>query len=93
MVQFPPGQLLSDLARCGQLAVNEIDQIIGIVANFHETIEKADEQSPYGHSEEIKHWFVENFEHIRPLLDDEHHKQQLQAIQAWGDGEWNKNRG
>jgi aminoglycoside phosphotransferase family enzyme/predicted kinase len=89
MIQFPAGFTLSELAESGQLDADEIDQITGLIANFHEVIEKADDASPYGHSEGIKHWFDENFDHIRPLLVDDKQKQQLQAIQTWGDHEWN----
>ncbi|WP_262966402.1 bifunctional aminoglycoside phosphotransferase/ATP-binding protein [Methylobacter psychrophilus] len=88
MLQFPAGFTLSELAESGQLTVNEIDQITGIVADFHDVIEKADIASPYGQSEGIKHWFNENFDHIRPLLVDEKQKQQLQVIETWGNDEW-----
>jgi aminoglycoside phosphotransferase family enzyme/predicted kinase len=90
MTQFPAGLTLSELAECKRLTSGEIDQITGIVADFHETIAKADEASPYGSSECIKHWFVENFEHIRPLLTDDKLKQQLEAIQVWGDLEYDR---
>ena len=93
MAQFPAGYTLNERAERGLLGVDEIDQIVRIVADFHETIEKASEESPYGDSEDIKHWFVENFDHIRPLLDDDHHKQQLQTIQTWGNDEWSKKSG
>jgi len=93
MIQFPAGCTLSERAECGQLASNEIDQITGIVANFHETVDKAGEASPYGTRECIKHWFVENFAHIRPLLVDDKQKQQLQVIQTWGNVEWNNKAG
>ena len=88
MRQFPSGLTLSELAVCGQLNVDEIDQVTGIVADFHDVIEKADAASPYGQSEGIKHWFDENFDHIRPLLVDEKQKQQLQALETWGNNEW-----
>ncbi|MGZ8947449.1 MAG: bifunctional aminoglycoside phosphotransferase/ATP-binding protein [Methylococcaceae bacterium] len=93
MLQFPAGFTLSELAECGQLNADEIDQITDIVADFHDVIEKADTASPYGHSEGIKHWFVENFDHIRPLLVDEKQKQQLQVIETWGNDEWNNKAG
>ena len=88
MIQFPAGLTLSERAECGQLCSDDCDQITGIIADFHETVDKAGEDSPYGGSECIKHWFVENFDHIRPLLVDDKQKQQLQAIQTWGDDEW-----
>ncbi len=89
MIQFPAGYTLSERAECGQLGLDEIDQITRIIADFHETVEKAGEASVYGSCECIKHWFVENFDHIRPLLADDRQKQQLQEIQSWGNDEWN----
>lgn len=93
MIQFPAGLTLSERAESGQLSSDDCDQITGIIANFHETVDKASEASPYGDSECIKHWFVENFHHIRPLLVDDKQKQQLQSIQTWGDDEWNNKAG
>lgn len=93
MIRFPSGQLLSEHAERGQLGTDEIDQLADIVADFHETSEQTDENSPYGDSANINHWFVENFDHIRPLLTDGNQKQQLQRIQQWGDSEWRKQAG
>ena len=93
MVQFPAGCTLSERAERGQLSVEDCDQITAIIAGFHETVDRADAASPYGSSECIKHWFVENFSHIGPLLIDDGHKRQLQAIQAWGEDEWNSKAG
>ncbi len=90
MIRFPVGQLLSEYAKRGQLDTEPIDQLSGIVAGFHESIDRTDENSPYGDSANIKHWFDENFDHIRPLLADDSQKQQLQKIQLWGDNEWHK---
>jgi aminoglycoside phosphotransferase family enzyme/predicted kinase len=90
MLQFPSEQLLSDHARNGRLDADQINQLADIVADFHETIEQTDENSPYGDSANINHWFIENFDHIRPLLGDDAQKQQLQRIQQWGDSEWRR---
>jgi len=88
MIQFPSQQILSDRAGNRQLSTDEIDQLTEIVADFHDAIDKTDAQSQYGDSENIRHWFDENFHHIEPLLADTTDKQQLQTIQAWGDNEW-----
>jgi len=88
MIQFPSGQLLSEYAARGQLGTDQIDQLADSVACFHQTIAQAGENSPYGDSANINHWFIENFDHIRPLLVDNGQKQQLQNIQQWGDSEW-----
>ncbi|MEQ1638858.1 MAG: AAA family ATPase [Methylococcales bacterium] len=93
MHEFPEGFTLNERASAGQLRIDEMDQIVGIVADFHETIERADKTSSYGGCAEIKHWFVNNFEQIRPLLADDYDKQQLQAIQTWGNDEWHKQSG
>jgi hypothetical protein len=93
MIQFPSGQLLSDHAGNGQLSADDINQLADIVADFHETIDQTDENSPYGDSANINHWFIENFDHIRPLLIDDAQKQQLQRLQQWGDSEWRKQTG
>lgn len=90
MVQFSEGALLSELAEYKKLNTEEIDQIAGIVADFHQIIEQAYGDSPYGNAPDIKHWFDENFVQIRPLLEKTQDRQQLQAIQDWGDDEWNR---
>jgi hypothetical protein len=84
MRQFPSIQTLKE----GQLSVDEIDQIARIVADFHQSIDIADTQSIYGDSHDINHWFVENFCHIRPLLDDSSQLLQLNVIEAWAHEEW-----
>ena len=93
MMQFPAGYTLSERAECGQLNSDDIDQIIAIIADFHEAVDKADAQSPYGTGACIRRWFVENFDHIGPLLVDEQQKLQLQAIKRWGDEEWHNKAG
>ncbi|MGZ5017019.1 MAG: AAA family ATPase, partial [Methylobacter sp.] len=88
MTRFPSGQLLNEYAKLGQLNAETIDQLADSIAGFHEAVERTDESSPYGDSVNIKHWFDENFDHIRPLLATDIQKQQLQNIQQWGDCEW-----
>jgi len=90
MTRFPAGQLLSEYAERRRLAPDQIDQLADIVAEFHQTTAQADRNSAYGDGTDIKHWFVENFDHIRPLLVDAAQKQQLHVIQQWGDSEWQK---
>ncbi len=87
MIRFPSGQLLSEYAKLDRLNTDEIDQLAEIVSDFHETIDRTDQNSPYGDSANITHWFAENFEHIRPLLINDAQKQQLQNIRQWGDSE------
>lgn len=92
MIQFPSGYLLSEYAERGNLGVAEIDQMAAIIADFHETIEKAAADSPYGNSEDIRYWFTENFDVIQPLLEQDSHRQQLHAIHVWGNDEWHNKK-
>lgn len=89
MRQFPSVQTLRESAGRAQLGVGEIDQITGIIADFHQVIAKTDGLSPFGGSQEIRYWFNENFDGIRHFLDDKVQLQQLETIQAWGDDEFN----
>jgi predicted kinase len=72
------------------LTADEIDQLAQIIADFHTAVEQARDDSPYGDSTSIQHWFVENFDCIGPLLSDELQLQQLKDIQVWGGQEWQK---
>lgn len=88
MKQFSSIQTLREVAEKGQLSIIEIDQLSGIVAAFHSSIEITDSQCPYGDSHEINHWCQENFHHIRPLLDDKVQLLQLDDLEAWSNREW-----
>ncbi len=90
MRQFPSSQTLKDIAVTGQLAINEIDQISGDIAEFHNDIEIADRQSPYGESADIKHWSDENILHIKPLLEDPDQILRITNIEKWCHDEWFK---
>jgi aminoglycoside phosphotransferase family enzyme/predicted kinase len=85
MLQFPPGQLLSDYAKRQQLIADHIDQISNNISSFHDIIAQTDPSSSHGDSNNIIHWFTDNFNTIRPLLLDDQKKQQLHRIQHWGD--------
>jgi hypothetical protein len=67
------------------LASDEIDQITGIVADFHETVERRAKFLWY--SECIKHWFVENFnsDHCWSMIGTNSNFRR----QTWGNNEWN----
>lgn len=90
MKQFPNLETLKEVADKGQLNAGDIDQIAQIIADFHACIDKAAPFSDYGNSQDIKHWFDENFHHIRPLLDDKQALSQLESIATWGNKEWQK---
>jgi aminoglycoside phosphotransferase family enzyme/predicted kinase len=90
MIQFPARKLLTEYVNRGHLNTDHIDQLADCVADFHSAINPAGKDSPYGENADINHWFVENFDHIRPLLVDNTQKQQLQRLQDWDNSESHK---
>lgn len=90
MVRFASGQLLSEHVKQDRLSPDIIDSLADVVAGFHQSIEQSTENSCYGDSANIKHWFNENFDHIGPLLSDAGQHRQLQNIRDWGDNEWHR---
>lgn len=89
MRQFPSAQTLREAAESGCLDADIIDQVTDIIADFHKTSAKTDGLSPFGESQEINYWFTENFDGIRPFLDETTQLQLLEAIQSWGADEFN----
>lgn len=90
MRQFPPGQLLNELAIQNTLPQGIIDQLALQIAGFHTIAEQADENSLLSSIDNIKHWFDENFDHIKPLLENSKERQQLNKIKSWGETEWRR---
>lgn len=93
MRQFPTAMTLKDRAKSGNFGPTEIDRITGLLADFHERVDRASCASPYGESADIRHWFEENYAHVRPRLHDAHRIGQLQAIEDWGQAEWQAKAG
>lgn len=88
MRQFPTGLTLKDRVKTGVIEAREIDQVTDLIAEFHARVDRAGADSPYGGSIDIKHWFDENFAHLRPRLKDADQLANLLAIEDWGQKEW-----
>ncbi len=91
MRRFGDGRLLSELSERGELQAVQVDHIADLLADFHGHADVASNKAIYGEAEDIHHWFLENFEHIGPLLDDECRQQQLQSLWEWGQQQWQSN--
>jgi aminoglycoside phosphotransferase family enzyme/predicted kinase len=88
MRQFPTVMTLKDRVKAGNFGPSEIDRISDLLADFHAHVARASDDSPYGDSADIRHWFEENYDHLRPRLQDSDRIVQLQAIEDWGQAEW-----
>ena len=83
MKQFPQSGLLSALAASNALMPETIDALALLVSAMHATVDRADQHAGRGLPDDIHHWVMENFEHIRPALHEAQQLQQLQQIESW----------
>ena len=87
MRQFADGGLLSQLAEQGRLEPAHIDQLVEAIGRFHQSAEHAAPGSACGEPGHIHHWIRENFQHIRPALDEAPDIEQLQRLEQWSEQE------
>ena len=83
MRQFPQSGLLSNMAQQGALLPAHIDEIAALVADIHARAGVADSDSDFGLPNSVHGWVMENFEHIRPGLDDKARRVQLEHLADW----------
>ncbi len=83
MRQFDPQQQLDVLLQQNKLHRNHIDQLADTVARFHQQIEIAGKDSPYGAAEVVWQPMQENFDQIKTRLEDETELTRLEQLQQW----------
>jgi len=83
MKQFPQSGLLSTLAANNTLTPQIIDALALLVSDMHAAVAIADEHTKAGLPDDIHHWVMENFDHIRPALSEARQLQQLQQVESW----------
>lgn len=83
MRQFPQSGLLSELQNQGLLHAQHIDELAQQIASFHNHAPKISADHPLAQPDAIMAPILQNFEQIRPLLNDADDLQQLEALQAW----------
>jgi aminoglycoside phosphotransferase family enzyme/predicted kinase len=92
MRQFPQDGLLSAIAARHGLTSAHVDEIAQLVAAMHAQVDCATPDSPHGRPEDVHHWVMENFAHIRPSLQDDGDRQALDRIGAWCQLEYHARR-
>ncbi len=83
MHQFNPDMQLDKLLQRNELTCSHIDQLAETISDFHESIEHAAENSPFGTTEAVWYPVLENFDQIRPRLVDEAEVARLEHLQQW----------
>ena len=90
MVQFPqPAQLDRVLARHA-LTDKHIYRLAQKVAAFHNTIDTADKNAPYGTSERVHDQVMQNFAQISPRLGRKIDIDRLGQIKSWTETEYDR---
>jgi aminoglycoside phosphotransferase family enzyme/predicted kinase len=92
MRQFPQSGLLSTLAAQHTLTAEHIDALAALVPAMHATVSVAGKHSEYGLPDDVHHWVIENFGHIRPALRKPQQRQQLDALERWCRQEFDNKR-
>ncbi|MEN8108678.1 MAG: AAA family ATPase [Pseudomonadota bacterium] len=83
MRQFPQAGLLSEVAARQALSTAHIDELALLVAAMHVQVAVAGADSSYGLPHDVRHWVMENFSHIRPLLVSAEQQQELRQLEDW----------
>lgn len=83
MREFPQSQLLAQLQARGELTDHHIDALAMQIARFHGLTPRVAADHPLNTPAAIVAPMRQNFEQIRPLLQDEADLRQLDALEAW----------
>ena len=83
MRQFDPQQQLDILLQQDKLSAEHIDQLADTVAAFHQQVEVAADDSPFGSPAAVWYPVEENFDQIKPRLQDENELARLDRLQQW----------
>jgi aminoglycoside phosphotransferase family enzyme/predicted kinase len=92
MRQFPQEALLSRLLESGQIRDRHIDAMAKEVAAFHAIAQRTVPDESWGTPEQVQEWALENLAEITPMLRDDAARQQLDALRAWTEIEYQRRR-
>ena len=83
MHQFPQENMLDAISSSGKLTLEPLLDVAEQLANFHQDIEVSTSDQHYGSEEHV--WFPveQNFDQIRPLLNQENDLAQLARLEKW----------
>lgn len=84
MRRFDDSKLLGQLLSTGEITLSIAEELAKAVADFHQEADNRPPQDDYATADNISHWFEENFDHIKPLLESDNHIRQIKNLQQWG---------
>ncbi len=83
MQRFDQERQLDHRLAAGAVTVEMIETLARRVAEFHDEAPAASSDSDYGTPAQVAAPMRENFDQIRPLLDDETERDRLQRLEDW----------
>jgi len=83
MRQFRQDELLSAIARHGELGAKHCEQIAEVLADFHARARPVGYNNKCGSVQHVLYWVNENFLHIEALIDDNNDISRLKKIKQW----------
>lgn len=83
MHQFRQGQLLDQQQEAGSLKPELLSSLAQQVATFHDNLEPIAADKPHGTPEAVYAAMQENFDQIRPMIQDPTLLSQLDNLEAW----------
>ncbi len=92
MRQFSQDQLFDRLQEQGELAPEALTDLARQVAGFHEQLPPVPDDKPLGTPEAVYAAMQENFDQIRPMIDDKTLLAQLDNLEAWTETTFERHR-
>ena len=83
MRQFDQSGLLERVLARGELSDSHIDELAQLIAQFHAALPRAPAQSEYGTPATIMAPALQNFDQLRPLVDEDTDRARLDQLQQW----------
>ena len=83
MTQFPQSAQLDNMLAANELTPEHIDAIAHMVAEFHQTVEVADDSMDYGNKDMVYQPVEENFSQIKTHLDTDIYADKLETLGQW----------
>ena len=84
MKQFDPAMGLDALLERDELRPELLDELAVMVAEFHQSIPRADLDSPWGSPATVIGPMEDNFPPIEPALHTDNDREQLTTLRQWG---------
>lgn len=93
MREFPQDAQMNRAIKEGRVNAEQVDDLVELVARFHERIDCTPVASRFGTPEAVHHPVTQNFEQVSALVDDTDIRERLDALQQWSDQTYNSSIG